>query len=388
MTDRRPLPVLFSYGFRPFFLLAGLQAVAGIGLWLANLLAGVDLTGPLDPLSWHIHEMIFGFAAAAVAGFSLTAIPNWTGRLPVAGLPLAVLALFWIAGRIALLVPGLPLALAAPIDGIFLVALVLACLREILAGSNWRNLPVVAAFALLALANLVFWLEQAGLLAYAGHGHRMGIAVLVALIGLIGGRIVPSFTRNWLAKQKAARLPAPFGRFDRLVLLATVVGLVAWVVVPDGAVTAALLGLAALANLARLARWCGLGTLGEPLVWVLHLAYLWIPLGLGLAGAAAAFPGLVPASAAIHALGAGAIAQMVLAVMTRATLGHTGRALAADTATTAAYLLVWLAAAMRIATAFLPAQFEMLIGVSAGLWTAAFALFLADYAPKLVTARN
>ncbi|MCB9960127.1 MAG: NnrS family protein [Rhodospirillaceae bacterium] len=385
MTDRRPFRVLFSYGFRPFFLLAGLQAVAGIGLWLANLLAGVELTGPLDPLSWHIHEMIFGFAAAAVAGFSLTAIPNWTGRLPVAGWPLAVLTLFWIAGRLALLVPGLPLALAAAIDGIFLVALVLACLREILAGRNWRNLPVIAAFALLALANLVFWLEHAGLLAYAGYGHRMGLAVLVALIGLIGGRIVPSFTRNWLAKRKAARLPAPFGRFDRLVLLATVVGLAAWVLAPDGAVTGPLLGLAALANLVRLARWRGLDTLGEPLVWVLHLAYLWIPLGLGLAGAAAAFPGLVPASAAIHALGAGAIAQMVLAVMTRATLGHTGRALAADGATTAAYVLVWLAAATRIATAFQPAQFEVLIVAAAALWTAGFALFLASYGPKLWT---
>lgn len=272
-------------------------------------------------------------------------------------------------------------------DLAFLPLLAAACLREIVAGRNWRNLPVVGAFSLLAMADLVFWLERAGTLPFAGRGERLGIAVLVLLIGLIGGRIVPSFTRNWLAKRGAARLPAPFGRFDRLVLLLTAAALGVWAWEPLGWAAGALLGAAALAQLVRLSRWCGVDTGAEPLVWVLHLAYLWIPVGLTLAGAAAAFPALVPTSAGIHALGAGAVAQMILAVMTRATLGHTGHALIADRTTTAAYVLVWLAAAARIAAAFPTDHYEPLIYASAGLWTAAFVLYLLDYAPKLCTPR-
>ncbi|MCA8907539.1 MAG: NnrS family protein [Rhodospirillaceae bacterium] len=388
MTDHRTFPALFSYGFRPFFLFAGIHAAATIVLWVANVTLGLNLTGALDPLSWHIHEMIWGFAAAAVAGFALTAIPNWTGRLPIAGRPLMGLALLWVLGRCVVLLPGVPLIVAAVLDVIFPFVLALAAMREIAAGHNWRNLPVVTALVLFAGADVVFWLEHAGTLPFGGYGYRFAISILLALITLIGGRIIPSFTRNWLVKRGATRLPTPFGPYDKLVLLITVVAQAAWTWAPDGPVVGALTGLAAAANLVRLSRWQGLATGAEPLLWILHVAYLWIPIGFGLAALAALHPQLVPQTAAIHTLTVGAIAQMILAVMTRATLGHTGRALTADRTTTAAYLALWLAAAIRIAAAFVPLHYDALITTSAALWVAAFLLFLAGYGPKLCAARS
>ncbi len=374
---------LLQAGFRPFFLAGPLFALLALGLWVASLSGWLFLDGPLAPLAWHAHEMLFGFAGAAVAGFVLTAVPNWTGRLPLAGWPLALLFLLWLTGRALLLLPAVPLPLAAAVDLAFPAALALAAGREVVAGRNWRNLPVIAAIALFGLANLVTWLEAGGLLPEAGRGQRLGIAVLLLLIGLIGGRIVPSFTRNWLAKRAASRLPAPFGRFDKLVLAVTAIALLLWSWSPQGALVALLLGLAALGNLARLARWRGQDTLDEPLLWVLHLGFLWVPLGLGLAAGAAWAPGLVPPSAALHALTAGAITLMILAVMTRATLGHTGRALSADWATTALYLLVFVAALLRVAANFLASAYHPLIAAAGLFWSAAFLLYLLDYAPKL-----
>jgi uncharacterized protein involved in response to NO len=219
-----------------------------------------------------------------------------------------------------------------------------------------------------------------------GLGWRLGLAVIVMLIGLVGGRIIPSFTRNWLAKRQAGRLPASFGAPDKAALAATGLALALWVAAPEGRLTAALLLIAAFAQAARLARWCGHRTLAEPLVWVLHLAYAWLPVGLGLL-AAALWNG-TPQTLAVHALTVGGVGTVTLAVMTRATLGHTGRALRADVATTAIYAAVTLAALLRLAAAAAGEHAFALLIASAICWVVAFGGFAIVYGRYLLRPRS
>jgi uncharacterized protein involved in response to NO len=375
-------PALLSYGFRPFFLAATLFALGVVPVWLLVWMGAASIGGPFQPVDWHVHEMLFGYAAAVIAGFLFTAIPNWTGRMPTRGRQLAGLAALWLAGRLAVagLLPLPPLAVMA-VDCGFLLAIVAMAAREIVAGRNWRNLLVIVPATLFLVANLVFHLE-AMRTGTADVGRRLGIAVVVFLIMLIGGRIIPSFTRNWLVS-RTIRLPAPFGRFDGLCLAAGAFAVLAWTARPEAAATALLLGLAGLLHLARLARWRGPATWRSPLLLMLHVAYLFVPLGLLLAGAGAA--GLVPAAAGAHLLGIGAIGGMTVAVMMRATRGHTGRSLVAGPWLTAAFSLVAAAALVRSAgpeLVFLPGLDG--ITLSAVLWTAGFALLAANLAPLLV----
>jgi uncharacterized protein involved in response to NO len=380
-------PVLFSLGFRPFFLLAGLWAPTALLLSLGLLFGVIDLPITGAAMSWHAHEMLFGFVAAAVAGFVLTAVPNWTGRLPLQGVPLAVLVVLWLAGRTAMALGSiLGVALSGAIDMAFLVALITVVLREVIAGRNWRNLPVVAALTLLTTANGLFHAEAAGWIDADGAPIRLGIATIAILVTLIGGRVVPSFTRNALAKRGEAKLPAPMGPIDALQMAATVaVGLI-WAVVPEGRITGAALALAAALGILRLARWRGVRTLGEPLLWSLHLGYAWLPVALALL-AAAALAEAVPVTAGLHALTAGAFGTMILAVASRATLGHTGRPLSAGAGLAGAYLLASLAAALRVAAALADQTSETLLVLSAASWCAAFFLFLAVCGPMLTRPR-
>ena len=384
---RRAGPTFLSAGFRPFFTLAALWAVLGLALALLQLLAGISLPTTAQPVLWHAHEMLFGYLAAAIAGFLLTAIPNWTGRLPISGRPLLGLVLAWVAGRLAMATSAwIGVLPAAALDLLFPLALSVVVLREIIAGRNWRNLPVGLAGPLLLIAAGLFHASQAGLLEAPDLGLRLGIAVVTLLIALIGGRIIPSFTRNWLAKQKAEHLPAAFGRFDHIALIATLVALAAWLLMPTGFATGPLLVIAGGLNLARLARWCGAATLHEPLLWVLHLGFLWIPVGL-LLTAAGTITEAVPPVAGLHALTVGAMATMTLAVMSRATLGHTGRPLRAGPGLTSAFGLITLAALARLLASLAPDLYPSLIGLSAAAWFGAFALFLWVCAPMLMTRR-
>ncbi|SMF51301.1 uncharacterized protein involved in response to NO [Tistlia consotensis] len=380
-------PALLDAGFRPFFLAAALWAAAALPLWLLAFTGGIELPTALAPLTWHIHEMLYGFVAATLAGFLLTAIPNWTGRLPLQGRPLALLVLAWLAGRLATATSGwIGAGPAAALDLLFLATMLAVVLREIVAGRNWKNLPMAGAVALLLAGNALMHAEAAGLIPDRGLGWRLALAVLVLLVSLIGGRIIPSFTRNWLAKRDATALPAPFGRLDSLTLLATALAGAAWTADPDGAATALLTLAAGALQALRLARWRALATLAEPLVWILHLAYAWLPLGLVLLGLGHWWPALPP-SLAIHALTAGALGSITLAVMTRATLGHTGRPLTAGAATLAIYLAITLAAATRLAAVLLPELMLPLLAVSGTAWVAAFAGFALAYGRALLTPR-
>jgi uncharacterized protein involved in response to NO len=377
-------PAILDRGFRPFFLAAGLWAALAVVVWMATIAGAFAPPGALAPIDWHAHEMMFGYAAAAIAGFLLTAIPNWTGRLPVRGLRLALLVGLWAAGRLALAISdSIGLELAAAVDLAFLLLLWATVLREIVAGRNWRNLAVAGLLGLLLACNVLIHLEYLGLTATAAVGFRLAATDMLLLIALVGGRIVPSFTRNWLAKRGETSLPSPFGRLDRLTLAVSLVAGLLWAFLPEGVPTGLVALFAALANALRLARWRGHKTGAEPLVWILHLGYGWIAVGFALL-AVSLLTSALPQTAAVHAVTTGAVGTMTLAVMTRATLGHTGRALTAGPGTTAIYALVLASGLLRVASP-LAAEAEPLLVTLSGLgWIAAFGLFATLYGPLLV----
>ncbi|MCP5364026.1 MAG: NnrS family protein [Hyphomicrobiales bacterium] len=380
-------PAILAYGFRPFFLLSGFSALAIIILWLFSFEGTLELPTAFAPISWHTHEMLFGFVGAAIAGFLLTAVPNWTGRLPLNGGPLLGLVVLWLAGRMAVYYSAVIGAeVTALIDLSFFAVLFVVIVREITAGRNWRNLPIAIAVALLVVANGAFHVEAMGLAVSAEIGWRLGIAVVTLLLALIGGRIVPSFTRNWLDKHGTKTLPAPLGRFDMITLVLTLVAMVFWTIVPDVKLTSLLLLLAAGMNAVRLGRWQGYRTAAEPLVLILHVAYAWLPVGLGLLALQPWWPA-VNATAGIHALTVGAMATMILAVMTRASLGHTGRSLHAGAAITAIYVLITIAALFRVGSALISGWSTALLHVSTLAWAGSFICFLVIYSPILLRPR-
>jgi uncharacterized protein involved in response to NO len=266
------------------------------------------------------------------------------------------------------------------VDTSFLLLVAAATAREIIAGRKWHNLSVVATIIVLFAGNLGFHLE-AHFNGAADVSIRLGIAVVILLISLIGGRIIPSFTRNWLVKQKPGRLPVPFARFDMLTVAVGVIALLSWIVSPNVTGTGWLLALAGVLHLIRLGRWAGYRCLRERLLLILHIGYAFVPVGF-LLSACGAF-GIVPAGAGIHAWMAGAAGVMTLAVMSRATLGHTGQALTASVATQAIYAFIIVAAVARICAILEPAQSEPLLHVAALAWAAAFLGFAVCYGPAL-----
>ncbi len=378
-------PALFSYGFRPFFLGGAVWSVACILLWIPQFMGDIVWRTAYAPLDWHIHEMLYGYVAAVVAGFLLTAIPNWTGRLPVCGAPLMGLAALWLAGRLAILFSAqLGILTAALIDIAFLVTLAVVAAREIIAGRNWRNLRVLVLIGVLIAGNIVFHVEVY-LFGNADYGVRIGIGAVILLISLVGGRIVPSFTHNWLARQDAGRLPAPFSRFDVASIVVSLIAVALWVVLPDNAITGLALIAAAVMQGARLARWAGDRTAADRLVLVLHVGFAFLPIGFALVGASILNPALVAESVGIHAWTAGAIGLMTLAVMTRASLGHTGQPMTAGPGTQAIYLLALLSTVLRMIAGFEGAM--MLMEIAGFAWIAAFGGFALLYGPLLAQRR-
>ncbi len=379
-------PAFLRGGFRPFFVGAALWAVFALAAWLAFLFGLVPQTFIDDPLAWHRHEMLFGFVGAAIAGFALTAVPNWTGRLPIAGWPLAALFGVWSAGRILPFVLANENVVLIALDGGFYILLAVLLGREIAKSRN-RNLPVVAVIALFGVADLLDRAAMAGNAEIGSLGWRSGLALVIFLISVIGGRIVPSFTRNWLAAHGANEpLPTQPGSLDKLMLVLTSIALLLWLVAPSSLLAGTVLSFAAIGHLVRLFRWQGWRCRPNALLIILHVGYLWVPIGLLLLGLAQLV--VVPESAAIHALSTGAAATMILAVMSRASLGHTGRPLEASRATAASYVLVTVAAAARVLAGFVIGEQQTMLAVAGAAWFAAFGLFLLQYVPILCSARN
>lgn len=385
LAAAKPRPAIWTQGFRPFFLATALWAICATALWIALLTTGLALPSRFDPLTWHIHEMLFGFVMAAIGGFLLTAIPNWTKRPPVGGAPLVLLAGFWLLGRIVCLTSALmPAWLSIVADLAFPATLLVVAACEIVAGRNWRNLPMVLPTALLGAANLLMHLEANGVAVSAGLGWRLGLATTIVLISMIAGRIVPTFTRNWLKKRSTRELPPANGWIDRGALGLLHAGLIGWAALPDFAPIGALLLFAAALNCARLHRWRGGATTAEPLLFILHMGYAWMVAGAALLGLSM-LGWDVPQTAALHTLTVGAFGTMILAVMTRATLGHTGRTLSANRATVAIYVSITLAALLRLAAAFGLGPFMPILVAAGCLWIVAFGLFAWVYGPMLLS---
>jgi uncharacterized protein involved in response to NO len=354
--------------------------------WVAALSGYITLPGHIAPAQWHVNELLFGVIGAAMIGFLLTAIPNWTGGLPLRGAPLFLCFGLWSAGRAAAMFGDyLGGAAAALIDCAFFVVLFGLILREILHGKNWRNLPVAVAVGLFAIAHILFYLEALQMVDIGGAGQRLGLGVIAFMLTLIGGRIVPSFTASWLRqhagdKACAQGVAAVMGPVDKAVLLITVPALFAWVFAPENPVIGMMLVIAGPANLLRLARWRGIYTFSEPLVFVLHVGYAWLAVSFTMLGASALSESLAQ-SDALHALTAGAAGTMILAVMSRAILGHTGNVLRAGRMTSLAFCFVSIAALARLGVIVLPDWGPQLYSLSGGAWILAFALFVLRYGP-------
>jgi uncharacterized protein involved in response to NO len=381
---------VLSYGFRPFFLAGALHAAATVALWVPAYLGITTTPGALPPIAWHSHELLFGYVPAIVAGFVLTAVASWTGRPPVRGPLLGVLVMLWLLGRIAIAASaglGMPVVIATSLA--FPLALLAVVGREIIAGRSWRNLKVLAGLAVLVAAQGLFHAEiwMAGQTTWADH---LAVAATITLVLIVAGRIVPNFTANWLRQHNPGPVPAAFGSFDRISVSTAVLALAAWTALPALADLAAAVGglllTAGCLELARQSRWQPHRTLAEPLVTVLHVAYSFVPLGFLLAGATLLAGG--PATAATHAWTIGAVGLMTLAVMTRATRGHTGRPLTAPPATVAIYAGILVAVAARLVTAYVPGSVTVALPVAAAGWVLAFTGFAIAYGPMLTGSRR
>lgn len=376
-------PALFSFGFRPFFLFAALWAAVTVPLWVSGLLFDGHAFAVVVTRDWHVHEMLFGYTAAVIVGYLTVAGANWTGRFPVAGRPIAALLLLWLAGRATMLMSADWPIFAASVDASFLILFAVALWREQLAARNWRSVGPCIVVSLLACADVLFhlqphWIES------GTAPERVAIALITFLIAMVGGRLVPSFTRNWMAQRKIRPEPPVYDRLDAAGAALAAVALLAWVLLPLSRVSAALLLLAGAAALIRLLRWRGWTAFSEPMVWILHAGYLWVAFGLALLGLSILLPDQVPTTAAIHALTAGAIGVMTLAVMTRTSRSHTGRAREADAVTLAIYLLINGAAVVRVVAPLSADLQSALLTLSAACWSMAFALFVLRYGPMLV----
>lgn len=371
---------LWQLGFRPFYALASVFAAVSIASWSAQFAGWLDrpyLAGPL----WHAHEMVFGFALAVIVGFLFTAGRNWSNEPTPTGARLALLALLWLAGRVLVVTPfGIAAAVVGPM---FPLASAAALAVPLWKGGNQRNYFFVAVLLAMATADLAFHLSRLGVLQVEpGLAVRVALDVVLLVMAVMAGRVIPMFTNNGVAGAGAVSV----AWLDKAAL-----GLLAILAVTDaaemqaGAIVVLTAG-AALAHAARWLLWRPWRTLRAPLVWSLHVAYAWIPVHLAMRSAVAL--GWPAASAATHALTVGAIGGLTVAMMTRTSLGHTGRRLLAQHWEALVYLLVAAAAIVRVVVPIAsPRSTLAAIVVSAGLWSAAFLLFAVTYGPMLVRSR-
>ncbi len=373
----------FALGFRPFFLQAAVASPLLIGLWSAIWRGSLRAPVAGDPVAWHAHEMLFGYTAAVIAGFLLTAVRNWTGVATWTGARLAALALLWLLGRVLGWWPGVPAVLAIGVDAAFLPLLAAGLAGPLWGDRNRANRVVVPLLVAMALAGLASQLQLRGMLDVVGDPRRAMLVLVLLLIALVGGRVLPFFTANVIAGF------APLTR--RWVEVGTFAGLCALVVLDPfvpaaGALAAALWIAVGALQLLRLAGWFERRVLTMPVLWVLHAGYAWFAVGALLRGLAGL--GHIPAASATHALTVGAIGVFTLGMMARVARGHTGRPIQVSRITAGAFVLVNVAAAVRVFGPLAwPPGYALWLDLSAGLWIAAFALFVLRYAPLLLRPR-
>ena len=375
-------PAFFSYGFRPFFLGAALFAGVAIPAWISVLSGSGNPEFLTAAREWHVHEMVFGFLPAVITGFLFTAIPNWTDRPPIRGNELMLLVTLWLAGRLVIAMPWLTPLVSAVVDGAFLVVVAGFVWREIATGESWNHSPIGGLISLYAGANI--WFHVLALNgAETDRSTRMALALVMVLLALIGGRVTPNFTREFLVQRGRTEQLASFSRFDGLSVVLVGIAALAWTVQPQSMVTGWALVTAGLINVVRLFRWYGWVTWREPLVLMLHLGYGWLAMSLLALGGAVLGFGL-PATEALHALTTGSMGVMTLAVMTRASLGHTGRPRHAGPMTIFIYILVNLGAMLRVFGPGTALPEHVVLGLAAASWSGAYLLFALIYGPFLL----
>ncbi len=377
-------PVLLAYPFRPFFLLTGLYGALLIAAWLGFLFAGLPLPVGINPAEWHGHELLFGMVPAAIAGFLLTAMCNWTGASPLRSGGLLALVLLWLAGRAAMWLSAyLPLWLVAAVDLAFLPAVAVYAARVLLRHGNRRNLILVAMLSGLTLANLAMHLDFVGAWPTGARvGELVAFDLIAVLMIVIGGRITPAFTANWLRFHgRDPNLVQRSERLDRWALGSALL-MVPADLVPGAPWLGALAALvAALINGWRLLRWRGWHAAEEPLLWVLHAGIGWLVVALLLK---ASTPWLaLGESVWMHALGVGAMGTLILGVMTRVALGHTGRPLTLPAGGVIIYLSILVAALARLVAALGFGDVRWALLIAGAGWLVAFLLFTALYWPIL-----
>jgi len=381
-------PRLFASGFRATFLAAALSATILVPLWVLIWGFGWSLATDWPPTMWHAHEMLFGFIAAAIAGFLLTAVPSWTGSRGFGGPPVMIVSTIWLAARVLIATSAhWPALLVAIVDVGFLVAVGVLVAPPLLRAKN-RNTPLLIVLTLLATCNgVTHWAIAHYDSGLARHAILAGIDISLLLVTVIGGRIIPAFTANALRSgaAPAGLLTLPFMTPAAILsVLAVVITDLLW---PDSRTAGIAAGVAGVINAVRMLQWRSLATWRQPIVWILHLAYLWLPVGLALK-CLAAFSGAAISAFWLHSLTVGVLATMIMAVMTRASLGHTGRALVVDPAIALGYGFLLMAALVRVfGLGVLGLPYPFVIVISACCWTAAFALFLAIYTPILWSPR-
>ncbi len=376
------------YAFRPFFLLAAVWSIVVVGLSTTWASGYWSPPGGMDPYAWHAHELLFGYGAAAVAGFLLTAAPNWTGRPPLSRTPLLGLVVLWLAGRAITLAPvSVPDFIPLAVDGSFLSLVTAIAARDTIAARYWRNLKVVGLVAIHACANLGYW--AAVMLAWEVEtAIRIGLAALIGLCIMIGGRMINGFTRSWFESRGMDRTVPYFDTADRTALCTAAIAGTLWLAQPASKATGAALLIAGVANAYRLWRWQGWATWCEPMVFILHVGYGFIVAGFLLCGIAATEPQVISPSAALHAWSSGAIGCLTLAVMTRAPLGHAGQPPEASIGTCLSYGAVIVASVARIGAGFTPAMQIPLTTLAGATWVGGFTMYVACYGSLLVGRRQ
>lgn len=377
-------PAILAGGYRAFFFGAALWALVSVVLWVLYLSGVAGLENDIDMILWHGHTLVFGYGGAVVAGFALTAIPNWTGRQPVRGWLLAALVVPWLVARGAELglLAGRDLEnIRAAAELLFFLLFVVIAAREVIAGKNWRNLKIIGFFAIFLVAAGVANLDRLSLIDLPFAGWVTGLALLLTLICVIGGRIIPAFTGNWMRQQKMSPLPVAFNLFDGITILVTIAALVAFIGDWSTTLVGAAAAIAGVLHCIRLARWQGWQTVRSPIVAVLHVSYLWVPVGFLLVALTAFGTSDIGVTSALHAWTIGGIGSTTLAVMTRASLGHAGLPLQDSPLLTSVYAAINLAAFSRLGAVYAGEAYQAFINAAGILWCVAFILFLVGFGP-------